>query len=186
MIGYIIIAVVVLVVSYIAIIYFKNSKKIKKSKETSKPKDAKKEEKVEVESKILNVNPVKAAVLEENSKIAKQEIEEAFVRINEQREAYQEQKKEEQAEEGYEYMTELEKSLALDYDNPKYKKKHLKSETAKIGEEGPSQENMQKILSGENNDKTNQNIDDSLATEIQNLSPELKAMLLNDILNNKK
>ena len=183
MIGYIMIGIFAVVLIYIIALYFKNSKKIKGSgkkpdaKATKSPE--KKEEKVEVESTITKKVPLEQSIIEENSRIAKNEIESAFSQIEAQRQAYEDSLTSKNSDTD-KSMTELERSMKND--SSMMKRKHLRSETAKIGVEGPTKQIEDAT------EAKKENADDlskSIASEIQNLSPELKAILMNDILNKK-
>ena len=185
MIGYIMIGVFAIVLIYIVALYLKNSKKIKSSlkkpdaKANSSPE--KKDEKVEVKSTISKKTSLEQSIIEENSRISKNEIESAFSQIEAQKQAYEDSLANKNSDSD-KSMTELEKSIQRDF-NFTMKKKHLRSETAKIGIEGPTKHAEEK--QEEKPKEKNEDINKSLANEIQNLSPELKAVLMNDILNKK-
>ncbi len=186
MVGYIIIGIFAVIIIYIAVLYFINSRKMKNKaqKSAEKTQEKSKDNKVEVESSMSSKTPIETAILEENSKINKTEIEQAFSRIDDQRLEYENYIQSKNSEND-KHMTELERSLKKN-SGDSLKIKHMSSETAKIGREGPSKKNIEKV--NQEIAKRNENqseLDKSLAKEIENLSPELKAVLLNDILNRK-
>jgi len=189
MIGYIIIGIFASIVVYIAILYFVNSKKMKNKaqKSVEKAKQALRDEPkkdVEVESSMSGKTPIEIAIMEENSKINKTEIEQAFLRIEDQRLEYEKYVGNKNKRNG-KYLTELEQSLEND-STGFYRTKHMSSETAIIGREGPSKESIDRVNQEISKENISQDeIDRSLANEINNLSPELKAVLLNDILSKK-
>ena len=192
MIGYIIIGVFAVIVLYIVALYFVNSRKIKKKnaqktekveKEKEKPVD--KNEKVEVQSEITTGSPLEKAINEANNYSNKTEIEIAFQKMEEQRQAYEKSNVKSITSRGLKkdrsnFKTELQ--IAIENNNVA-----ISSDTNIIGKEGPSQEQI---------DRTNQAIakehesekpmsHEKIASEISKMSPEAKAILINDILGKK-
>ena len=193
---YIIIAIFAVLILYVGLVYVINSIKMKRK---AKPKTEEKPKttsvvtqtkpttkpsgeigKVEVKSEILTEKPVEKAIKETNLDY---QINEAFEKINAERD---------------EYLRHTQKvgrigRLKVDRSefNPelkatKYIKRNvLKSETAEIGHEGPSKRAYpsrdEKKDLNEQTDATAKTI----ADEINNMSPEAKAILINDILNKK-
>ena len=191
---YIILGVFGIAILYVVVVYIFNSIKMKnknKPKNEEKPKTTSvvtqtkpttkpsgENGKVEVKSEILTEKPVEKAIKETNLDY---QINEAFEKINAERE---------------EYLRHTQKvgrigRLKVDRSefNPelkatKYMKRNvLKSETAEIGHEGPS-----KKASTEDKKDLNVQTDataQTIADEINNMSPAAKAILINDILNKK-
>lgn len=198
---WIIIGAIVFVALCIAIMYFINSKKINKGSDKSKEKLDKKEEKakteapkskdekVEVESKITAESPIETAMKEANKSSAARDADmlQAFEVINNQAEQYEHTQRLQKGKLKFQrekFVSQIQQSIQENnYDSVR---NHLKSETATIGHEGPTvkQLDSQNVKS---EDEQNKEIakEKTLADEISNLSPEMRAILINDILNNK-
>lgn len=196
MIGYIIIGVFAIVILYIAILYFVNSKKIKKAQSKATAKDAKAGEKkdaskadgagkkVEVKSEVVK-GSYKDASIEDLNRQSQQAVIEAFKKIDEAEKAFESRKQ----TKGYNdngrlkldrsnFKSELQKSL----ENAKISSEtnKMKFETAKMGEEGIPQTSNDTQTPAKKQARAT-----TLGEEINNMSPELKTVLLNDILNKK-
>ena len=160
MIGYIIIGVFAVVILYITILYFINSKKIKNAQSKAQAKDAKAGEKkdasktdgagkkVEVKSEVIK-GSYKDASIEDLNKQSQQAVIEAFKKIDEAEKAFESRKQ----TKGYNdngrlkldrsnFKSELQKSL----ENAKISSEtnKMKFETAKMGMEGEPETSEQK------------------------------------------
>lgn len=198
---WIIIGALAFVVVCIAIMYFINSKKIKKnsgkvedkkgkkSKNTKGDEPKSKDGKIEVESKITAESPLETAIKEENKSSAVRDADmvQAFEMINKQAEQYETTQKLQKGKLKFQrekFVSQIQQSIEENgYDSVR---NHVKSETATIGKEGPTI----KQLDPENIKKDNLSKDElskekTIADQISNLSPEMRAILINDILNNK-
>lgn len=194
MLGYIIIGVFVLIFASLAVLYFINSKKIKKaSKAKAKKDDASKKpdekaEKVEVKSEVIKGNPVENAIKSAN---AEQEMEEAFRRIDEQKKLYDlevslkaSQKTGRLQVDRGDFKTDLQKTLEQNTISSQTNK--LESETRQMGHEGPDAIASQDQISSNDKQQTlQQDKIVSISQEIENLSPELKAILIDNLLDKK-
>ena len=177
MIGYIFIGIMAIVLIYIVVLYFKNSKKInatkkpeKNDEKSSNAKSGTTTDKVEVKSQISS-HPLH----EEMSELE-----------------FRSRLKEEFGEAKNHIRTE-DNSNRLKYEKPAFKselqayKEYQNSIKATAGYEGPSQEQIAKVnreiesKKVENQNKKVQSIKDEMA----HLSPELITILVNDILNKK-
>ena len=174
MIGYIFIGIIAIVLIYIVVLYFKNSKKIKAAKKPIEKKDDKKTntkssttDKVEVKSQITS-HPLQEEMseLEFRSRL-KEEFGEAKDHIRQ------------------------DESNRLKYNRPEFKselqayKEYQNSK--KNSSEGPSQEQIDKVnseISSRKNAEKNKKVQ-TIKDEMAKLSPELRTILVNDILNRK-
>lgn len=190
MIGYIILGILALIFIYITVLYFVNSKKINKDQKQKKDsekksvviaseskKEPEQKNKVEVNSEMLSATPIEQAINEEkDSNKLKSEFQKVQAEIEKERaiqgnRLYRDKDM---------FKTNLEgKKTTLE--------KTISSQTNVIGEEGPSEaqiDETDKEIKEENT--KNENNSDSIADEINNISPELKAILMSsDILNKK-
>lgn len=190
MIGYIILGILALIFIYITVLYFVNSKKINKDQKQKKDsekksvviaseskKEPEQKNKVEVNSEMLSATPIEQAINEEkDSNKLKSEFQKVQAEIEKERaiqgnRLYRDKDMFKTSLEGK--KTTLEKTIS--------------SQTNVIGEEGPSEaqiDETDKEIKEENT--KNENNSDSIADEINNISPELKAILMSsDILNKK-
>lgn len=168
MIGYIIVGLVVLIFAYIFILYYVNSKKIKKKQAKKAEPDKKaeadkksaetKQNKVEVKSQVI-----KGTMFEE----AVKQAEEAGYKYNdkEYQSVYKRADNSRLKLEREEFISEIKKA-----DAGRLQPQKLKLDR----EEGPTKNKTSKKAQKE-----------SIDEQIKNLSPELKAILLNDVLNKK-
>ena len=202
MLEYILIAVLAGIFLLLLLTYFINSKKIQKKakakeKSNDKPKeksktDEKKDpnEKVEVPSVISSEKPVEKAIKEAN---AEYHIKEAFEIIEQERIAYENSSRPSHTSSGRlkldrgEFKSELQKSLEQNVISSDTNV--ISSATAKMDYEMSSQQveqnsDVEKQIA-EDYMKSHTSKNGSLADEIVNLSPEAKAILLNDVLNKK-
>ena len=179
---FIIIGVFVLVFAYIGILYLINSRK-QKNKSTKVEKPEVKEDvakKIELKSEIIKEKPVETALSEATIEY---EINEAIQKTSEQTDIFEETNK----KPGRVGRLQVDRSdfvstrRSRQSSNSTLSNKTLKSETAVIGVEGPSKE-TQEPVKRDVEDTTSQK---TIADEINNMSPEVKAILINDILNKK-
>lgn len=186
MIEAIIIVAIALILIYIVVLYKKNSKKIKSDKDKSGTKnDAKKAEdagkgattsgqKVEVESKIIKGTMFEEAIREAEQNGYTYQKPSAQTKVDNSRLKLDREN----------FVGEIQKTMEVS----KIKQQSLKSHTNKIGVEGPTkaageaqatQQQVQKNQAEQAATKTD------VSAEIKGLSPELKALLVNDMLNRK-
>lgn len=199
---YILIGVLVGIFLILLLTYFMNSKKInKKSKSKDKvldklkDKDKKDEikdpnEKVEVPSEIINEKPIDKAIKEAN---AEYHMNEAFEKIEQERIAFENYSRPSHSSTGRlkldreEFKSELQKSL--EQNTISSETNVISSATAKMDFEISSQPNNQNVdvekQIAEDYMKSHSEKKGTLADEIINMSPEAKAILLNDVLNKK-
>lgn len=175
MIGYIFIGIIAIVLIYIVVLYFKNSKKIKVAKKPVEKKDDKKNntksgttDKIEVKSQIT-AHPLheEMSELEFRSRL-KEEFDEAK-----------------------DHIRQVEITNRLKYDRPEFKSElqaYKEYQNSKItSSEGPSQEQIDKInseIESKKNAEQNKKVQ-TIKDEMAKLSPELRTILVNDILNSK-
>ena len=178
MVGYIIIGITILVLLYIAILYFVNSKKIKQNQSKKKEETQKKAEDVKEKPA-----PTKPAVVEVKSQVIKGTMfEEAVKEAEKQGYKYEDSSADQSYEKVYGRVDNSRLKLERDEFIPEIKRaeyNRLKPEKlVSERQEGPD------IM-----DKSTQKISKeklkSLGVEINDLSPELKALLVNDVLNRK-
>ena len=192
MIGYIILGIFAVILLYIVALYFINSKKIKsknKDKVEKEKKEDKKSEKVEVTSEISGKTPLEQAVIEASQYSKNTEIEEAYKKMEDQRKVFESHNQKIIRERTFRkdrdhFKTELQ--MAMETNKMAMENNIISSDTNVIGKEGPSQKQI---------DETNRAIakeheqshvtDESIANEIRKMSPEAKAVLINDILGKK-
>ena len=197
-IEYLIIGFFAIAILYVLLVYIFGiiKQKIKnkqitneKSKPAEKPaqkptqKPSKSDEgKIEVEHEVLTEKPIDNAIKDANIQY---QINEAFEKINAEKDEY-ERSNQKTTRTGRlqvdrsDFNSELRSTR-----NAKSKRNMLKSEYVEIGHEGPTKraypsKDEKKDLN-EATDPTAQTI----ADEINNMSPEAKAILINDILNKK-
>lgn len=169
MIGYILIAIVVVAVLYIVIQYSINTKKINSQKKSEKKSEVKPknkidateqkpaENKVEVKSTIINGTALENAMMEAEKQTNKTTIE---------------------TENQTKSMTK----------NSRADKSRLKLDREDFVSEIQKQKILEKKIVETESGTSNQNAENdnnSISEELKNLSPELKAILINDILNKK-
>ena len=191
---WIIIGAFAFVILCIAVMYFINGRKIKKNsgKSLDKKSDSKakveipkaKDGKVEVESKLTSEKPIETAIKEANQSIGQTDIEKAFDAINKGAESFDATQKLQKGKLKFQrekFKSQIQQSI--EEGDVYAERKHLKSETAVIGQEGPTE----KKLTNKSEEITPKDVDQekSIAEQISNLSPEMRAILINDILNNK-
>ena len=204
MIEYVLIGVLSGIFLLIALTYFINSKKIAqkgkpKAKKEDKPKekvDEKKDdkkdagEKVECPSEVIADKPVARAIQEANAEF---HMKEAFEIIEQERIAFEKGAQQGKSVSGRlqldrdEFKSELQKSLETNVISSDTNV--ISSATAKMDYEISSQPKEQNVdiekqIAEEYMKKHSKNTNE-LADEIRNLSPEAKAILLNDVLNRK-
>jgi hypothetical protein len=170
MVGYIIIAVAVLVLLYIVVLYLINNKKIKQ-------KQAKKDEKPKA-TENKKTPDTKPNMVEVKSQVIKGTMYEEAVKEAERA--------------GFKYTDDLQTDTAKKQDNSRLKldreefvpeikrTEYNRLKPQKLVSErleGPDATSKKKQIKTQNTD--------SVGDQINNLSPELKALLLNDILNKK-
>lgn len=193
MIGYIIIGVFAVIFLYIMALYFINSRKIKnknvqkaeKAEKTEKDKN----EKVEVQSEISSGNPLEKAIKETNDYSNNTEIEQAYKQIDAQREAFEKTNSKTFRYRGLRkdrdnFKTELQ--MAMETNQMAMEHNRISSETNVIGKEGPSKAQIDRTnleIELENQKKVSK--ETTIAQEINKMSPEAKAVLINDILGKK-
>lgn len=191
MIGYILIGAFAIVLIYISVLYFINSKKIKKQQGQKTKKEVEKADKQD-----------KAKQKVESGAKEKVEVKSTVVQGTVADEALKEAEYENNLKEAFE---KAEKDVAKQKDTSKLARERLSrnkemftteldqrqttisSFTNTIGHEGPDAETIAKINKEiADEDKAEQKPQKpSLKSEVDNLSPEMKALLLNDILNRK-
>lgn len=191
MIGYILIGAFAIVLIYIAVLYSINSKKIKKQQEQKTKKEVEKadaqdkakqkaesgaKEKVEVKSTV-----VQGTVADEALKEAEYEnnLKEAFEKVEKDV-----AKQEDTSKLARERLSRNKEMFTTELDQ---RQTTISSFTNIMGHEGPDAETIAKINKEiADEDKAEQKPQkSSLKSEVDNLSPEMKALLLNDILNRK-
>ena len=177
MIAYILIGIVLLCFIYIIVLYFVNSKKIAKAQKNKQDKTEKKDDKnqskvdkkpavVEVKSQVIKGTMFEEAVKEAEKsgfKYTNDPKADTMIKDNCRLQLDRE-----------EFVGEIKKSL----ETSEIKQQKLSSETNKIGIEGPTL-NTNKQIEKKVEDKN------TIADDINNLSPQLKALLVNDVLNRK-
>lgn len=191
MIGYILIGAFAIVLIYISVLYFINSKKIKKQQGQKTKKEVEKADKQD-----------KAKQKAESGAKEKVEVKSTVVQGTVADEALKEAEYENNLKEAFE---KAEKDVAKQKDTSKLARERLSrnkemftteldqrqttisSFTNIIGHEGPDAETIAKINKEiADEDKAEQKPQKpNLKSEVDNLSPEMKALLLNDILNRK-
>ena len=192
MIGYVFIGIFAVIFIYIMTLYYINSKKIKNKnaqKAENVKKEEKKTEKVEVKSEITSGSPLEKAISEANDYSKNSEIEEAYRQMDAQREAFEHTNRKMYREKGLRkdrenFKTELQ--MAMETNQMAMENNRISSETNVIGKEGPSPEQIARTnleIELENQNKETKR--NSISNEINNMSPEAKALLLNDILDKK-
>ena len=191
MIGYILIGAFAIVLIYIAVLYSINSKKIKKQQEQKAQKEAEKskeqdqakqkaesgaKEKVEVKSTV-----VQGTVADEALKEAEYQnnLKEAFERVEKNVESQNSSSRLER-----ERLSRNKEMFTTELD---HQQTTISSFTNTMGHQGPDAETIERInkeIADEKN--AEQKLEKpSLKSEVDNMSPEMKALLLNDILNRK-
>ena len=202
MIGYVIIGVAAFIFLFLILTYFIKSKvleeKIKEKKkieEKAKEKDKKEEkkdpsEKVEVPSELSKENPFDKAIKEAN---AEYHMKEAFEIIEQERIAFENSSRPSHSATGRlkldreEFKSELQKSL--ENNTISSETNVISSATAKMDYEISSQPKSQDTdvekQIAEEYVKNHNLSSGSIADEIRNMSPEAKAILLNDVFNKK-
>ena len=184
MIVYITVGILLLIAIYIVILYCKNSKKIKKAEELKNakmPKDknsvassgeeVKKEDKVQTKANNVEVQSqiIKGTMFEEAIK----EAEKSGYSYKTNNDVGVQRKDTSRLKVDREnYVSEIEKNMGSSISQ-----RHISSETNKIGHEGPTTLTVQK-------DEIEKKSDE-VSNDIKNLSNELKALLVNDVLNRK-
>lgn len=183
---WIIISAFVVVFAILFVWFMLNSAKINKNdpKKSSTPKS---NPTVKVESKITKESPIDIAIKEQNKSLSGAEIQQAFNMIDAERKAYESLQRGKstsrlQVDRG-DNRSEIEIMMAEG--QVLSSRNHLKSETNIIGVEGPSAEQIAKVNAEIDSEGMTKSTDPSVSEQITNLSPELKAVLLNDILNKK-
>lgn len=191
MIGYILIGAFAIVLIYISVLYFINSKKIKKQQGQKTKKEVEKadkqdkakqkaesgaKEKVEVKSTV-----VQGTVADEALKEAEYEnnLKEAFEKVEKDV-----AKQKDTSKLARECLSRNKEMFTTELDQ---RQTTISSFTNTMGHEGPDAEIIAKINKEiADEDKAEQKPQKpSLKSEVDNLSPEMKALLLNDILNRK-
>ncbi|MGN1212649.1 MAG: hypothetical protein ACI4TZ_01285 [Christensenellales bacterium] len=177
MVGYIIIGITILVLLYIAILYFVNSKKIKQNQSKKKEETTKKEE---VKEKPASTKP---AVVEVKSQVIKGTMfEEAVKEAEKQGYKYEDSYADQSYEKVYGRVDNSRLKLEREEFIPEIKRaeyNRLKPERlVSERQEGPD-------IMDKSTQKISQEKLKSLGVEINDLSPELKALLVNDVLNRK-
>lgn len=191
MIGYILIGAFAIVLIYIAVLYSINSKKIKKQQEQKTKKEVEKadeqdkakqkaesgaKEKVEVKSTV-----VQGTVADEALKEAEYQnnLKEAFEKVEKDV-----AKQEDKSKLSRERLSRNEEMFTTELDQ---RQTTISSFTNTMGHQGPDAESIAKINKEiADEDRAEQKPQKpSLKSEVDNLSPEMKALLLNDILNRK-
>ena len=192
MIGYVFIGIFAVVFIYIMALYFINSKKIKNKnaqKAEKVEKEKEKTEKVEVQSEVTSGSPLEKAINEANDYSKNTEIEEAYKQMDAQREAFEHTSRKMYRDRGLRkdrenFKTELQ--MAMETNQMAMESNRISSETNVIGKEGPSQEQINRTnLEIEPENKNKETKQKTISSEINNMSPEAKALLLNDILDKK-
>lgn len=185
---WIIISAFVVVFAILFVWFMLNSTKINKNdpKKSSTPK-SNPTEKVKVESKITKESPIDIAIKEQNKSLSGAEIQQAFNMIDAERKAYESLQRGKstsrlQVDRG-DNRSEIEIMMAEG--QVLSSRNHLKSETNIIGVEGPSAEQIAKVNAEIDSEGMTKPTAPGISKQIENLSPELKAVLLNDILNKK-
>ena len=179
---FIIIGVFVLIFVFLAVLYYVNGKKIK-GKQTKKEeqKKEKSEKKIEVKAEMLKETPIETAIKEAN---IESHMEEAFKKIEDERKMFEEKneglnrRKSRLTVERDDFKTELQKSLEIAKISSETNV--LKSQTAKMDYETEANKNTEAEVTKDEIDKSK-----SLAEEIEKLSPEMKAILIDNLLNKK-
>ena len=191
MIGYILIGAFAIVLIYISVLYFINSKKIKKQQGQKTKKEVEKadkqdkakqkaesgaKEKVEVKSTV-----VQGTVADEALKEAEYEnnLKEAFEKVEKDV-----AKQKDTSKLARECLSRNKEMFTTELDQ---RQTTISSFTNTMGHEGPDAETIAQINKEiADEDKAEQKPQKpSLKSEVDNLSPEMKALLLNDILNRK-
>ena len=191
MAGYIIIGVFGAIFLFILILYMINTKKINKKVQKTKEKEKvekEKHEKVEVESEITKEKPLDAAIAQANIDY---HVKEAFERIEQERIEFEKDSK--RGSEGGrlkldrgDFRTELQKSLETNIISSETNV--ISSDTAKMDYEISSEKKEEKVDIDKQIAEEHENDKDkskTLLDEINNLSPEAKSILINDILKKK-
>ena len=203
------VSVIGAVLLFIAVLYCINSVKInKKAKKAEKPKEAKKEEekktdeKVEVKPEISAEKPIERAIKEANVEF---QIKEAFEKIEQERIDYEKTAKVTDKSIGGklkldrgDFRTELQKTLE---DNGTYERNVISSETNRMKSETAQMDyeirpqSIANVTENYENDIDKQIAEEymnnhqprqkTLKEEINGMSPEAKAMMLNDLLKRK-
>lgn len=207
--GYIVFGIIIAIFIYITALYFINGKKIK-AKEAKKLADEKKKD------DLLKDVPVKAKSIETGkqkvelkAEIVKSPVEDAKKEIDEREHLkaefanVQTELSHEKEMQGHRltidrssFKTELDgnktaieksrlaKGEVLESD--RMESKTISSQTNQIGTEGPNKKQMTELEEALASQKENGTDSNNISSQIENLSPELKAILLStDILNKK-
>ena len=195
---YILIAAFALVFSFIFLVYYINTLKMKKKSQPKAEKSKKPEEaakpkkeaeqpkkddggKVEVQSEVLTEKPVDTAKKEANIEY---EINAAFEKINDEKEEY-ERINQKVGRVGRLQVDRSDFNREIKSTRVKSNRNVLKSETAEIGHEGPTKRSYPSRDDKKDLNEATDPTVQTIADEINNMSPEAKAILINDILNNK-
>ena len=193
---YFIIGFFAVAIAYVALVYVLNMVKQKRknkpkedgkpksdSSKTTKPEKSNKTDggKVELEHEVLTEKPIDLAVKEANIEY---QINEAFEKINAEKDEFEKSSQKpartgrlQVDREGFEAELRASRGSRL-------RRKTLKSETAEIGHEGPSQRADSSVENAEEHAQTDESLQ-TIADEINNMSDEAKVILINDILNKK-
>jgi predicted membrane protein len=174
---YVIIGIFAVIFIFIFALYFINSKKInkaKKAEEAKKDGGTGEDKKVEVKSTVIQGSALENAIAEQ------EDANDTSNNVDATEPAKVEQKRVDNSRlklDREEFVSEIRKST----DIGETKRVRLSSETNKIGKEGPDIV----ITESDEAEKKSENSSKTFADEMKSLSPEMKALLLNDILNRK-